>query len=345
MATSTTQTDEHVSLKLVLNEKGNKVLFAEAGKDFVDILCSFLTMPLGTIARLVVVEKKSSIGPVTVGCLNSLYQSVADLDESCFCNDTVKQMLLQPSNPSEEYCKTLKLNIDDTQPTKYFACDNNCCSYNDLTTSPYKDKHKCRCGCEFASLVFVNHSRQGFVNGGVTFVITDDLKVIPNGIDYTSLSMLQEQGIKNPSLLKEVVLNVTKEKVLDLLKHSLLSTSTLTNLFFGKKPSLENSIVCLPDCESSSEIGITMKLVIKKSDGKLLYAQVEQDFADKLLSILTIPLGVVAQIFRGICSLGSINRLYKSISDLNKNKYFMSKEAKKILVDVFYDDDKLIQFF
>ncbi|MCI36634.1 DUF674 family protein [Trifolium medium] len=63
-ATNTTQSEEHVFLKLLLNEKRNKVLFAEAGKDFVDILCSFLTIPLGTIARLV--EKESIIGPVNV---------------------------------------------------------------------------------------------------------------------------------------------------------------------------------------------------------------------------------------------------------------------------------------
>ncbi|MCI65119.1 DUF674 family protein, partial [Trifolium medium] len=74
-ATNTPLTEENVSMKLLLNEKGNKVLLA--GKDFVDILCSFLTMPLGTFARLV--EKESSIGPVTVGCLNSLYQSVRDM--------------------------------------------------------------------------------------------------------------------------------------------------------------------------------------------------------------------------------------------------------------------------
>ncbi|MCH90559.1 DUF674 family protein, partial [Trifolium medium] len=46
----TTETEEYVQLKLLINKESNKVLFAEAGKDFVDILCSFLTMPLGTIA-------------------------------------------------------------------------------------------------------------------------------------------------------------------------------------------------------------------------------------------------------------------------------------------------------
>ncbi|MCI32729.1 DUF674 family protein, partial [Trifolium medium] len=120
-ATNTTQTEEHVSLKLLLNEKGNKVLFAEAGKDFVDVLFSFLTLPLGTIARLVEKEStQSSIGPVTVGCLNSLYKSVADLDEGCMWNETNKQVLLQPSNSAADYCNTLKLNIDDSHATKFF---------------------------------------------------------------------------------------------------------------------------------------------------------------------------------------------------------------------------------
>src|SRR4051812_15304959 len=122
MATTSSQAEEQVPLKLVLNEKGDKVLFAEAGKDFVDILCSFLTMPLGTIVRLV--EKESSIGPVTLGCLNSLYQSVFDFDEGCLSSDKIKQVLLEPSNSAEDYCSTLKLKIDDTPPTKYFACIN-----------------------------------------------------------------------------------------------------------------------------------------------------------------------------------------------------------------------------
>ncbi|CAI8612688.1 unnamed protein product [Vicia faba] len=330
-ATTTTQTEEYVSLKILLNENGNKVLFAEAGKDFVDILFSFLTMPLGTIARLV--ENGSSIGPVTVGCLNSLYQSVASLDVSCFCNDTFKQMLLRPINSAEDYCNALKLNIDDTQPTKYFACHHYWIDNHDLTISSYKDKHKCYCGRPFTTSVSLKHSGQGFVNCVTTFVITDDLTVMPNGIDYTSLSLLQEYGITNPSSVKQIVLNVTKEKVLDLLKHSLVSTSTLTDLFLRKKPSLGGSVFFLRDGQSSCKIEITVKLVIRKSDGKLLYAQGEQDFANMLLNFLTFPLGGIARIFGGKCSLGSINRLYKSIADLDENKYLLSNEAKNMLVN------------
>lgn len=79
MASTTTQKEEQVSFKLVVNKETDKVLFAEAGKDFIDILFSFLTLPLGAIARLV--QKDSTTGAVTLGCLNSLYRSVKDLDQ------------------------------------------------------------------------------------------------------------------------------------------------------------------------------------------------------------------------------------------------------------------------
>ncbi|KAL5057945.1 hypothetical protein RYX36_029549 [Vicia faba] len=331
-ATTTTQTEEYVSLKILLNENGNKVLFAEAGKDFVDILCSFLTMPLGTIARLV--EKGSSIGPVTVGCLNSLYQSVASLDERYFCDDAFKQMLLQPINSAEDYCNTLKLNIDDTQPTKYFGCNHYSFNkHHDLTISSYKDKHKCYCGHPFTTSVSLKHSRQGFVNCVTTFVITDDLTVMPNGIDYTSLSLLQEYGITNPSSVKQIVLNVTKEKVQDLLKCSLHSKTTLTDLFLQKKPSFQVSRFFTPNVEMSGSLEIILKLVIRKSDGKVLCAQGEHDFVNLLLSFLTFPLGGISRTFGEKISLGSINHLYKSIYELNENKYFTTKEAKNTLVD------------
>ncbi|CAJ2670488.1 unnamed protein product [Trifolium pratense] len=290
-------------------------------------------MPLGTIARLV--EKESSIGPVTVGCLNSLYQSVADMDQGSFSTDIIKQMLLQPINSAEDYCNTLKLNIDDGHPTKYFVCSNyTCCNkYREMTIPTYKDEHNCRCGNPFTVPVIFKHFCQGFVNSDATFVITDNLTVMPNCIDYTSFSLLQEFGIKSPISVKEMVLNVTKEKVLDLLKCSLLSKSTLTDFLLGKKPSLGSSSFFSSNIEIGGAIQIVVKLVIRKSDGKVLYAQGEQDFTNLLLSFLTFPLGGIARVFGENCSLGSIDGLYKSIADLNENKYLISKQAKYRLVD------------
>lgn len=62
--------------------------------------------------------------------------------------------------------------------------------------------------------IFLKHFGKGFVKEGVTFVISDDLIVKPNSVEFTGLSMLQNYGIKDISSVKEMTLNVTKEKVI-----------------------------------------------------------------------------------------------------------------------------------
>ena len=39
-------------LKLFVEKERNRVVFAEAGSDFIDTLFSFLTLPMGTIVRI-----------------------------------------------------------------------------------------------------------------------------------------------------------------------------------------------------------------------------------------------------------------------------------------------------
>jgi hypothetical protein len=65
----------------------------------------------------------------------------------------------------------------------------------------------------------------------------------------------------------------------------------------------------------------------------------EKDFADLLLSFLTFPLGSVVRNVRGYSSTGSIGGLYKSIFQLDVNKYLVSEEAKKRLVDPYLDSE------
>ncbi|XP_058741677.1 uncharacterized protein LOC131614067 [Vicia villosa] len=331
MASTISQTEEGVSLKLLVNKDTNKVLFAEAGKDFVDVLFSFLTLPLGTIARLV--EKKSSMGSVSVGCLNKLYGSLREFDKEYMRMETTKEMLMQPKNSSENYCSNLKLNIDDTQPTKYFLCTKpySCSSrYLNITT----DK---KCGCSSyhynTRSVSVKYSSNGFVKDGSSFVITDNLVVMPNSVQFTSLGLLQNLEINGASSVKEWTVTVTKDKVVDMLKCSLLSSTTLTDIFLRKKPSLENYKFFSYHQENCCDIQIIVKLVVRKSNGKILYAQGEQDFANLLLSFLSYPLGGVVGVLGGNCSVSNIDSLYKSIVDLDETKYLMSKEAKNRLVD------------
>ena len=63
-----------VSLKLLIDTKGNKILFAEAGKDFVDFLFNLLSLLVGTVIRLMT---KNSM----VGSLDNLYEIVETLNE------------------------------------------------------------------------------------------------------------------------------------------------------------------------------------------------------------------------------------------------------------------------
>ncbi|XP_020236330.1 uncharacterized protein LOC109815923 [Cajanus cajan] len=324
-----TQIEEQVSLKLLVNEKTNKVILAEAGKDFVDILFSFLTMPLGNIARLV---QESDIGPVGVGCLSSLYASVTNL-RKCLLTVTCEEMLLRPRNSSVEYCRSLKLNIDDTEPLKYFMCTNfPRCSHGLLST--FKNE-RCNCGNLLAHAVSVKRGEvyNGFVKDIATFIVMDDLVVIPNAMD-TSFGVLQKCGVKRLSSVQEMTVNITKKKVLDLLKCALLSKSTLTDLFLVKEPLLNNkSSFDPPIVQNSSTIQIKVKVVMRKSDGKVLFAQGEEDFADFLFSFLTFPLGGVVRMLGGHSSIGSIDGLYNSIDGFNENKYLVAKEMKNRLVD------------
>jgi len=87
-------------------------MYAEAGKDFVDALLSFLTLPLGTITRLIAEE--SNIEAVKFGNMSSLYQSVSDIDQQYLWLQTCKEMLLKSKISMVLYCHKLKLGRGST---------------------------------------------------------------------------------------------------------------------------------------------------------------------------------------------------------------------------------------
>ncbi|XP_075079802.1 uncharacterized protein LOC107785506 [Nicotiana tabacum] len=96
--------ESRVSLKLLVDDKKNQVIAAESNRDFVDILFSFLTFPIGTKIRLTNSQPMSKISPIST-CMNNLYQSVENL--------IVKHLY------SENY---------DSVSNKYFKCSMEDCS-------------------------------------------------------------------------------------------------------------------------------------------------------------------------------------------------------------------------
>jgi len=100
------------------------------------------------------------------------------------------------------------------------------------------------------------------------------------------------------------------------------------------EPHIERSRIFSDDVKTifSDDINITVKLVIRKSDDSILYAQGGHDFAELIIRFLTFPLGGVLRNLEGNSSFGSIDGLCKSIADLNEERYFVFKEKKNRLL-------------
>jgi hypothetical protein len=200
---------DKVTLRVLVDKEKNKVVYAEAGKDFVDVIFSFLTLPLGTIARLVA-KDDSNIEAFQFGSISSLYQSVANLDQQYLWSETCKDMLLQPRNSMEAYCRQLKLNIDDTEPMRYFMCENWYCRKKErgCLLSLFRNK-KCYCGRVLDREVFPKclNLERGFVKENATFIICDDLCVIPN-VFGASLNLLQKLGVETIEAIDEQTVEI-----------------------------------------------------------------------------------------------------------------------------------------
>ncbi|PQM38579.1 uncharacterized protein Pyn_11638 [Prunus yedoensis var. nudiflora] len=78
-----------VSLKLLIDTKSHKVLFAEASKEVVDFIFSFLSLHVETITRLLSTDGM-------VGCLGNLYQSAESLSVNSYLPLNLKNILLKP---------------------------------------------------------------------------------------------------------------------------------------------------------------------------------------------------------------------------------------------------------
>jgi len=244
IATESIEQGDEVTLRVLVNKEMNKVVYAEAGKDFVDALFSFLTLPLGTISRLV--AKDSDIKPVKFGSLSTLYQSVSDLDEHYLWSNTCKEMLLNPRNSMEAYCQQLKLNIDDT-PAQYFTCKDwqSCRGYiNGSRITTYRNQ-KCICGKLLNKSASVKTDLTPVGNGGflketATFIIQDDLCVMPNDLG-TSLHLLQTHGLNDIADVEKKKLVVNKKEACFF---SFYISSSLLLIFLDEFIILRISFIC-----------------------------------------------------------------------------------------------------
>ncbi|KAL6290880.1 hypothetical protein ACE6H2_008390 [Prunus campanulata] len=232
MATSNSNNTTSVSMKLLVDSTRGKVLFAEASKDVVDFLFTLLSLPVGTVIKLL---SKDGM----VGSLGKLYESVENLDDTYLQPNLDKDMLLEPkvtvaganilplltnnvdSNAKQFYlCTRCNRRISDVSGT---VCPN--CSRGMSTEVTYVSP---------AAPTVARTSEGGYVKGVVTYMVMDDLEVKPMST-ISSMAMLNKFNVKEIGALEEKAVNLGMEEGLKLLKASLETSAVLTKVFLDNK--------------------------------------------------------------------------------------------------------------
>ncbi|XP_073277478.1 uncharacterized protein [Primulina huaijiensis] len=332
------------TLRVMMIKESNKVLYAEIDSDFADVLLSFLTLPLGTIVRLLV-KHYGKNAPI-FGSLNSLYAGLLNMDDRHFWTLEGLLMLAYPRNSSEMECSRLKLLIDDTPPTRYFMCSNMMC------VSMYYNMN-CRCS-NSGNMMNRNDVAVGsqcgvksvFTVPTALFILTDDMQILTNS-PASVLRILKLNAIKDTNALEERTLIVGRNEIMELLKGSLVSKTPITDIILPMSSADDSDTLretrkffasakcesdALPQTQTSQNISsdskkITVKAFVQKSTNRILFAQTRHDFIDFILSLLTIPLGQVQFLLGSSTHLGSISNLYRSISDSENVEYMKSRDT------------------
>ncbi|RWR95483.1 hypothetical protein CKAN_02483200 [Cinnamomum micranthum f. kanehirae] len=125
--------EKKLSLKLLVDKSSHKILFAEAGKDFVDLLFSFLALPLGSVIRLLTDKSRIDVS------ISKLYDSVDNLSETYIRSGLSKSSLLDlvtPSLSSSSQMPTPLLLQSDSSDAKaaattkhYYTCSSSCSNH------------------------------------------------------------------------------------------------------------------------------------------------------------------------------------------------------------------------
>ncbi|KAL4621262.1 hypothetical protein ACB092_06G215300 [Castanea dentata] len=239
-----------VSLKLLIDKKSHQVLFAEAGKEFVDFLITILALPIGTVIRLL---KNQGM----VGCLQNFYESIENLSDTYFQPDQNKDSLLKPKVYFYGGVLPLQLpNVESSSKSrKFYGCNN---SSNNYTYDVYGHRLNTKCilyvsidssaicpSCRnymSRELNFVDPpssnnpgstSEEGYVKGVVTYMVMDNLVVNPMST-ISSITLLNNFNVKEVGNLEEKVVDLGMDEGVKLLKASLLSNSVLTDIFLPK---------------------------------------------------------------------------------------------------------------
>ncbi|KAK2655947.1 hypothetical protein Ddye_008999 [Dipteronia dyeriana] len=202
---------------------------SKAGKDFVDFLFYFISLPISTVVRLL--NKKSE-----VGCLDDLYATIENLDNVYIQKDVTKDFLLNPRGAVS--CTKVPLLLSDLKAPKVYGCScytvayvygSFCPGCNRIAYSEITDvvSHVAERKKDF--------DKVGFVQSLVTFMVMDNLDVEPILSNTSFITLLKKFSVKDLGEVEEKDIEFGPNEVLKLIKASLECKTVLTSVFLGNK--------------------------------------------------------------------------------------------------------------
>ncbi|PNY12303.1 hypothetical protein L195_g008930 [Trifolium pratense] len=245
---ASSSSNSKVSLKLLIDTKNDKVLFAEASKAVIDFLFNLLCLPIGTVVKLLTTNGM-------VGSLGNLYESVENLNQNYMLPNQTKEILLNPKGQSSatEISGFLTQNDynaqnDHDDGTKLYICPNRCgyqVAYDTITRCPGRPGYSTGCGNYMnREVAYVGNKKvaekkvynikDGFVKDVITFMVMDDLVIQPMST-ISSITLLNKFNVKEIGTLQEKVVEMGMDEGIKLLKASLQSKMVLTSVFLRKE--------------------------------------------------------------------------------------------------------------
>nr|GLL27909.1 uncharacterized protein LOC109147847 [Ipomoea trifida] len=230
-------TSSTVSLKLLIDKKTRKVVFAEADKSFVDFLFHLMSLPLGTVIKLV---NHNSMA----GSLGSLYGSIQNISDTYLQPNVDKDALLNPKVAVHSPTVPLLMAPGLASETKKFYVCSGCNAYANRQRyiSEYPDcvcptcNYKICTEAHYVAPVKADATKDengGFVKGVVTYLVMDDLKVMPHS-SISTITVLNKNNIKDFGSLEVKDVNLGFDEGLKVLKAALHTDSVLTTVFLPK---------------------------------------------------------------------------------------------------------------
>ena len=206
-----------VSLKLMIDTESCRVLYAEAGKEFVDFLLNILTLPIGTFIPLLNREM--------VGGLGNIYKSIENLSTTYLQPNLNKDTLLKYKVYISGGTRVpLELpNVTSTTSRRLYVCDTRSCN----TVSHIDSNSYCSCGRNLNFWLnylgpsrpkdpyFTNETKSdegGYVEEAVTYMVMDDLAVKPFSTD-SIITLLDKLNVKEIGTLSEKEVDLGVDEV------------------------------------------------------------------------------------------------------------------------------------